>query len=608
MTTAELTFDPLLRILAIAISVLSAFVTADLIHRVHASKGLKQLAWLASAAFTMAAGVYSTTFIGLLSYQLAKPPSFDVQMTVLSGAVSLLGSAAALLIVRNTGTKIWKAVLSGLLLATTIVGVQHMALASVRMEEILDFQPLAMVLGPLFGVLATVMGMIVIVRSRKIERRIGAAFLLGLAIVGVQALDTVGAFVVAQQNPALGEAVLSNLAVASSIAGVVFMVLFMALTAATFDRRYAEMSEVEADKLRKANDFTTMLINSSVDGVFAFDRQLVVTAWNSAMARLTGVSAADAIGRPMIAVEALRGPAIVQAASTAIGSVPSSVDAEITVTRGSSHWVIQASPVVDAMGNNHGGILFVHDDTEERKQREAMRQSQRLEALGHMLASVAHDFSNLLVAIIGSADLLEKNRDVDRHLPTIKHAAGRGRDLVKKLVAFSRRQQLRSELVAPAKHLVDISELLKRTSPPDVGLSVQVDEDTWSVLTDPSELEIALLNLTVNARDAMPNGGQIGITARNVSLDRQDSELAGDYVEFRVSDTGVGMSPDIAEKAFEPYFTTKDIGHGTGLGLSQVYGFARQSGGTVSIETAPGRGTTVSIWLPKSAVAEIEVA
>jgi signal transduction histidine kinase/ActR/RegA family two-component response regulator len=235
----------------------------------------------------------------------------------------------------------------------------------------------------------------------------------------------------------------------------------------------------------------------------------------------------------------------------------------------------------------------------------ALRQAQKMEALGQLTGGVAHDFNNLLMAMIGNLELL-RNRVKDERLvrwtDNAMAAANRGARLVKQLLAFSRKQHLQPQPVAINDLMSDIEELISRTLGAGIVLDVVRDPGLWRATVDPNQLEMVILNLAINARDAMPNGGKLTIETKNLEAAPGNmSELApGSYVGIAVSDTGHGMSQEIMARAFDPFFTTKPPGRGTGLGLSQVYGFARQSGGAVRIDSAPGRGTTVQIMLPRA--------
>ncbi len=239
-----------------------------------------------------------------------------------------------------------------------------------------------------------------------------------------------------------------------------------------------------------------------------------------------------------------------------------------------------------------------------------LRQSQKMEAVGQLTGGIAHDFNNLLAGILGSLELtqarLAQGRfgEVDRYIGTAKASANRAASLVHRLLAFSRRQTLNPKIVDVNRLTASMEELIRRTVGPSIHVETVISGGLWTTLCDGNQLENALLNLAINARDAMPEGGRLTIEAANVRLDdayanRHHDMEAGQYVAVSVTDTGSGMAPDVVARVFEPFFTTKPIGQGTGLGLSMVYGFAKQSNGHARIYSELGRGTTVRLYLPR---------
>ena len=240
---------------------------------------------------------------------------------------------------------------------------------------------------------------------------------------------------------------------------------------------------------------------------------------------------------------------------------------------------------------------------------EAFRQAQKMEAIGQLTGGIAHDFNNILTAIFGSLEMVLASDEPDdatrRLVATALRSAGRGARLTQQLLAFARRQVLQPKLVNLNEQLLEMRVLMQRAVGEAVEISFALASKLPSCLIDPAQLETAMLNLVINARDAMPEGGAIRVETLPVSLAAATSDLArGDYVRLSVTDTGTGMSAEVAERAFEPFFTTKETGKGSGLGLSMVYGFAKQSAGALRIDSAPGRGTTVSLYLPALARAK----
>ena len=264
------------------------------------------------------------------------------------------------------------------------------------------------------------------------------------------------------------------------------------------------------------------------------------------------------------------------------------------------------------------GLVYasVRDVTEVKRQaealartEEALRQSQKMEAVGQLTGGLAHDFNNLLAGISGSLELMQTRMtqgrlgELDRYMTVAQGAAKRAAALTHRLLAFSRRQTLDPKPTNVNRLVTDMEELIRRTVGPSIHLEVVGLSGVWPALIDPGQLENALLNLCINARDAMPDGGRITIETANKWIDdagsRRHDLPPGQYLSVCVTDTGTGMSPDLMAKVFEPFFTTKPLGEGTGLGLSMVYGFARQSGGQVRLYSEVGEGTTVCLYLPR---------
>jgi PAS domain S-box-containing protein len=255
------------------------------------------------------------------------------------------------------------------------------------------------------------------------------------------------------------------------------------------------------------------------------------------------------------------------------------------------------------------------DATERRRAEKGLAQLQKVEAIGQLTGGVAHDFNNLLQALSGCLHLIDKGASEPRLkaiLEAGQQAVGRGARLTQQLMGFARREALRPEPVDIPDQVLGMSELLTRALRENIKINLELEHGLWPALVDPTQFEMAILNLAVNARDAMPAGGTLRVTGMNCTYapGEQADGLVGDFVRLTISDTGSGMPPEVLEHVFDPFFTTKEAGKGTGLGLSQVYGFARQSGGTVQVESAPGEGTRVYLLLPRSvqaAVAERKV-
>jgi PAS domain S-box-containing protein len=267
---------------------------------------------------------------------------------------------------------------------------------------------------------------------------------------------------------------------------------------------------------------------------------------------------------------------------------------------------------INAFPSSQGLAIYFRDITEHRQAVEARRlveeqlhQSQKMESVGQLTGGIAHDFNNLLMVVSGNLELIEETRDYGRVrqlAAAAQRAVDRATKLTTQLLAFSRRQKLNPKLVNANQLISEFLGLIRQAVGGGCEVKLRIDERLWVCDVDPSLLEAALLNLALNARDAMPDGGVLEIETRNAVLDEGAVAgcLPGSYVTISITDTGCGMPPEVRDRIFEPFFTTKEVGKGTGLGLSMVYGFVRQSGGYVAVESAPGAGTTVALYLPKA--------
>lgn len=279
------------------------------------------------------------------------------------------------------------------------------------------------------------------------------------------------------------------------------------------------------------------------------------------------------------------------------------------------HFELRFNPLRNADGGVVGAYLFVYDISRQANEQkrlleaeEALRQAQKMEAVGQLTGGIAHDFNNLLGGILGAQELMRQRLGQARHeeipalLDTASDSARRAAALVHRLLAFSRRQTLLPRATAVGALVLDMEDLIRRSVGPAIDLSVACAPQLWPTFIDPPQLESALLNLCINARDALPNGGRIEISCENRHLDETSAAAldlpAGDYLQLNVEDNGRGMTPEVIERAIDPFFTTKPLGQGTGLGLSMAFGFVRQSGGQLRIRSTVGEGTRVELYLP----------
>ena len=407
--------------------------------------------------------------------------------------------------------------------------------------------------------------------------------------------------------------------------------------------RTAELASANAELIKEAAEraHAEGRLQSFVAGVtdyalFMLDPNGIVSNWNTGAQRIKGYAASEIVGRHFenfyTAPDRAAG---VPARALETARTAGKFEAEGLRVRkdGSTFWAsVVINPIRDPAGELIGYAKITRDVTERREAQQALQraqeqlaQAQKMEGIGQLTGGVAHDFNNLLTIIVGNLETIQRALtaggalDPDRLARAVDYAmrgAERAASLTQRLLAFSRRQPLDPKPVDVGRLVTGMSELLRRSLGEQIAIETVLAGGLWRVLVDANQLEVSILNLAVNARDAMPDGGKLTIETANTLLDEsyaalQSEVVPGQYVVVSITDTGVGMSREVQTRAFEPFYTTKDIGQGTGLGLSQVYGFVKQSGGHVKIYSESGMGTTVKLYLPRlltdEAAAEPEV-
>jgi PAS domain S-box-containing protein len=377
-----------------------------------------------------------------------------------------------------------------------------------------------------------------------------------------------------------------------------------------------QLAELNATLAQRVEDKTRerdRIWNVSQDLLVVSDRNGVWRTVNPAWTKTLGWSEAELLNRTSEWLEHPDDGGITQAQVKKLGASETTVKFESRFRHkdGSYRWLSWTG--VSDKDHNYAVARDVTAEkaADERLKatEEALRQSQKMEAVGQLTGGIAHDFNNLLTGIVGSLDLLQtrlnqgRTDNVARYIDAATTSANRAAALTHRLLAFARRQPLIPKSVDANQLVVSLEDLLRRTIGEAIDLEIVASDDLWCTLCDPNQLESALLNLAINARDAMPDGGKLTIVTANARLDSVTADtpalLPGDYICIAVTDTGVGMSAEVAARAFDPFFTTKPIGQGTGLGLSMIYGFARQSNGHVTIDSKIGRGTSVRLYLPR---------
>ena len=393
---------------------------------------------------------------------------------------------------------------------------------------------------------------------------------------------------------------------------------FAKITRDMTEKREAQLALLDAERRFR------ILVQGVTDyAIFMLDPEGRVANWNAGAERIKGYSPDEIVGEhfsrfytPEDRESGVPGRAL--AAALDMGRY----EAEGWRVRkdGTRFW---ASVVLDAIKDEDGKLVgfakITRDMTEKREaqlrleeSREHLFRSQKMEALGQLTGGLAHDFNNLLTAMLGACEMGLRNLDdpvkVKRMLEGVRGSAQRGANLTKQLLAFARAQPLEITQIDLRQFFADVTTLVRPSLRSDIDVVTEISDQLWPVDADAGALELALLNLAFNARDAMKSGGTLRISAHNEVLKGKPDGLTGEHVVVRVADTGTGMSRAVMDRVFEPFFTTKSFGEGTGLGLSQLFGFAKQIGGAITVHSVPGEGSTFTLYLPASHRAEADQA
>lgn len=609
---------PLIAI-SVVIAFLSSYAALDLLGRLKPGDGGGKRGWIAGSAIALGSGYWAMHVVSMLAYYPADDRiSYDARLVAASLAFAVATSWAGLGIVARNGLSRVSATFAGLCIGLGIVNTQVLGFMAVDLSYPVGLSAGFVAMSVTLSVGVGLVVAILAFSGGSPSRNVAAAFCMTLAVAGEHYVTLIDVSFAPGNVRTATESTHPNvlgLLVAFALCGL----LGLAFCASHYDRNASDALEREAEALRRSEGRFRLLVDGLKDhALLMLDAAGAISQWNDGAARLTGYEEAEAAGMPweVLFTEADRMagvPAATLSAASADGAASLSGDLRRKggATRPSAQ-TLQAVALPD--GTAAGYAVLVRDVTVERKAearlretRAALVQSQKMEAIGQLTGGIAHDFNNLLTVVLGHLEFADKavaTGDGPRLARSVAGARGgaeRARTLTGRLMSFARKQALDPVTLSANGTVGNMVQLIRRTLSGRIEVETVLDPGLWHCHVDAGQLEGAVLNLVINARDAIPGRGRISLATGNVeAADVPGAEPAGPgYVRVSVRDDGVGMDATTLSRVFEPFFTTKPSGQGTGLGLAMVYGFVQQSGGIVTIGSTPGAGTEVAMHFPR---------
>ena len=604
-------------VLSIVIACVASYAALDLAG--HVARRRAQFGWLLGAAFAMGIGIWSMHFIAMLAFRLPVAVGYDVPLVLASLLIAIGASGIGLRVAGQVTPRPAHIALAGPIMGLAIAGMHYTGMASMRLPAVQHYDRVLFLTSILVAVVASYAAIALFLRFRFDRSRrglwlkIASAVVMGHAVAGMH--YTAMAAVHFEPGMAAASGVIlppEQLAIAIAMATV--LILALIVSGAMLDRWMDSQGSIRRSEER----FRAMVDALQDHAIFTLDAQGRIDSWNKSAEKMTGRTATEVIGLPL----------------SDLYPTPNARDAEHELAMAREHGrheaegiridrhgkVLRVSATTTVMRSAGGRLLgyarIVRDVTEKARAEEELRQSeaqlrqaQKMEAVGQLAGGVAHDFNNMLTAIRGYADLLRDDvgasTDTHASLSEIITAADRAAALTRQLLAFSRKQMLQPKPINPNDMVAEMERMLSRLMLGGVDLAMELSPDVGQITADPAQLQQVLLNLALNARDALPRGGRVKFGTSNVILDEafcreHPGARPGEHVLLTVSDNGVGMSKEIQQHIFEPFFTTKPLGAGTGLGLSTVYGIVKQSDGYIDFDSEEGDGTTFRIYFPRT--------
>ena len=606
--------DPALVALSILIAMAASYTALDLAGRLRAASGKRaSMAWLGTAALAMGGGIWSMHFVAMLALSLPGVSiTYDAALTLFSLVLAIGVTGLGFAVARDADGGLRPLLIAGLLMGAGILAMHYTGMAAMRMPMEMHYNAVWVGISVLIAIGASTAALwLALVETRSVLR-FGAALAMGIAVSGMhysgmRAAHFVPSLEAQQATTGLG---LNHANLAVGIAVTTFVILALALAAAVVDRRLAQVAAQEALRLRRSEEQFRALYRHTPLPLHSLSSKGTILEASDSWLQLLGRNREDVHGErlaffmePESAQKFLDHdwPLLLQ------GEAMDDVEYRFRTRDGVPIDVLMSSRL-ECDGDTlsiSGGLV---DVTARKRAEEALRQTQKMEAIGKLSGGIAHDFNNLLAVVLGNLELLQRRyAQDDRAASLIENAmqgARRGSVLTQHMLSFARQQMLQAEPVSVPHLFQSITDTLQRSLGPQIQFETDFDPQGATAHVDAHQLEISIINLAVNAKDAMPEGGTIRVCAKRSSLQSGDVDglKPGAYVRVDITDDGIGMDSQTLARARDPFFTTKGLERGSGLGLSMVHGFAEQSGGALVLESEFGSGTRATLWLPAADV------
>lgn len=599
------THDVSLMTLSLIVAWFASYTALDVANRINNYKNYLRYIWLLLAGFCMGSGIWGMHFVAMSAYSSPYVITYDVELTVLSYVIAVLGTTLGFFIV-TWNNRYRYIVLSGILMGISIATMHYIGVAAMQLPATVNYVWVYVGISVFIAIASATISMWLAFNSNTVQQKLTASLAMGFAISAMHYTAMEACTFQADVHVPKADAGLyqTNLALAVSV--VVGILLLFSLIMSIFDRRFAFLAEKEAQVLVQSEKKYRDLYRETPLPIQLVDKAGVIVDVSNSWLQMLGYTRSEVLGQPF--TKFLEDESIIAYETRLNTFLPSHLNEYRLIHKQGKKLDVLLSSTLRR--DEHGAVIGVQEglvDITLRKIAEnSLRQKQKSEVLGELVGGISHDFNNLLMVISGSADLIKsKPETLNNRVDLIQETVKRGQYLTRRLLSFARKDSVAEPAFVDLKiFLSEFQPMLERSLGSNIKVHVDVQDDIHLIQVDINELQLTIVNLCLNSRDAIKNRGYISVRASNENLPNPTvPSLSGKFVKISVTDTGEGMTPEQLSRVFEPFYTTKDGDLGSGLGLSQVYGFAAvRYKGTVLVHSERGVGTTVDMYIPSVVV------